>query len=245
MKRSDLDSNLNSWGLIGLGWLGKSLADQLQSQQISYWGTTTQDFRWESDEFPHRDCDILFLNTPPLVGIEPKDFVSKIPQKKERRILFVSSISVYGDSEGRVTEATPVSPLTFAAKWLTQVEELLLTRFPEGLTIIRAGGLIGEDRHPVRSLVKSNKVIEGSAVVNLIHREDLVNIILKLAPLENAPKIINAVCPYHPTKSEYYSAQAKKWGLPPLVFEFSTAQGKVVASDFLKNIFPSWIHRTL
>ncbi|KYG63807.1 hypothetical protein AZI86_13370 [Bdellovibrio bacteriovorus] len=235
----------NSWGIIGLGWLGSSLASYLAQQNISSWGTTTKDFKWESDRFPNTECDVLFLNTPPLVNLSPADFVNKIPDHAARRILFVSSISVYGGCDGVVNEDTSVQPQTASARWLVEVEDRLLKRFKDYISVIRAGGLIGEDRHPVKSLAQSQKPVAGKSLINLIHREDLVRIIYAVSKMENSPKILNAVCPYHPTKSDYYTASAKRWKVALPLFELSMTENKVVDSLYLEDLYPQWIHGTL
>lgn len=233
------------WGIIGLGWLGGRMSTFLSQSNISWWGTTTQDFKWEQDRFPDQECGVLLLNTPPLQNLPPADFVAKIPKKDFQKILFVSSISVYGQVEGLITEQTSVAPQTPAALWLTEVEKKLQEKFREQICILRAGGLIGEDRHPVKSLSQSQRPVAGKALVNLIHREDLIRIIYAASQKANPPRILNAVCPYHPTKMDYYSEAAKKWNLPLPVFEMNTTENKVVGSIYLADLYPRWRHPKL
>ena len=117
------------------------------------------------------------------------------------------------------------------------VEDLLLRKFPERITIIRVGGLIGGTRHPVFFL--ANKKIEN-ARINLIHRSDLIEIIFTLTKLEKAPAIVNAVAPHHPFKSEYYGAWAKKLNLPPIQISLELKDSKIVSSEVLPLIYPNW-----
>ncbi|HLT22592.1 MAG TPA: hypothetical protein VKZ84_04080, partial [Bacteriovoracaceae bacterium] len=65
------------WGIIGLGWLGRSLANRLVEAKQEYWGTTRQNFIWEREDFPVESCDVLLLNTPPLINMSPASFVDK------------------------------------------------------------------------------------------------------------------------------------------------------------------------
>lgn len=236
--------NGNTWGIIGLGWLGESLNEFLRNKNVQSWGTHRSDFNWMTDAFPSASCDVLFLNTPPLVEMPPQQFVAKIPDSFQK-ILFVSSISVYGDQEGIVTEDTPLSPVTASGKWLSEVEALLLNKFKNQITIIRPGGLIGGDRHPAISLSKRNRPCASQTPINLIHRDDLTQIIWQASQLLNPPRILNAVAPYHPSKKEYYSEWTEKLGLSAITFEDSAESSKIVSSIHLAEIYPSWIHPTL
>ena len=114
-----------TWGIIGLGWLGQKLSEHLSQKGIENWGTRSQDFDWGCDDFPTKPCDVLFLNTPPLLQINPENFVAKIPTGGYRRIIFISSISVYGNQAGSITEQTTTEPMTDSARWLVAVENLL------------------------------------------------------------------------------------------------------------------------
>lgn len=228
----------NVWGVVGAGWLGKEVLNRLADLGIESWGTNRKVFDWRFDQFPQKKSDILLLNTPPLTDIAPEVFVHKIPLRPHQRIIFISSIAVYGGVVGEVSEVTQPQPETKNGIWLRHVEDLLMQKFPGKITIVRAGGLIGGTRHPVFFL--SNKMIEN-ARINLIHRSDLIEIIFALAKLEVAPAIVNAVAPYHPLKSEYYGTWAKKLNLPPIQTSLGLADSKVVHSQVLPSIYSNWI----
>ena len=233
------------WGIIGLGWLGTALATFLNQHDIPNWGTKSSDFNWENDPFPTQHCDILFLNTPPLRQIPPSEYVAKIPHVDNRRILFVSSISVYGKQRGVVTESAVVAPETESAKWLVEVENLLQEKFRKNLTILRAGGLMGGDRHPIFSLSKSSRTVNADSPINMIHRDDLVQIIYALSQGKEAPPVVNAVCPYHPRKKDFYDFWSMKLSLPALNYSTNPEAHKIVSSDILAQMYPIWLHPKL
>lgn len=237
--------NLRTWGIIGMGWLGQEFALRLEQSGIPYWGTTSKTFDWRVDEFPQTPCDILLLNTPPLVDIDPAVFVQKIPVRAQQKIIFISSIAVYGSSQGTVTESTPTMPATKNALWLVEVEKLLLKKFSDCVSILRAGGLIGGTRHPVISLAKKPETLLSDAPINLIHRSDLIEIIFAVAKLEKSPAILNAVAAYHPNKSDYYGEWVQKLQLSPIGFSTKSESNKVITSDILPVIYPNWIHPKL
>lgn len=235
---------MKTWGIVGLGWLGKSLATALETHGINYWGTTTRDFKWGVDTFPGEDCDYLFLNTPPLTGLTPHDYVKEIPPKDWKKVIFISSTSVYGEHEGRMTEETPVNPQTANSQWLCEVEDLLIEKFADKISIIRPGGLIGEDRHPVRSLSARSSTVDRESLINFIHQEDLIRIILRVSSLGQWPVILNAVCPYHPTKQEYYDDYVAKLNLSSLKYRDGGIH-RLVDSLYLGQIYKEWLHPRL
>ncbi|UOF01370.1 Rossmann-fold NAD(P)-binding domain-containing protein [Bdellovibrio reynosensis] len=231
------------WGIVGLGWLGQSLSENLNSHGVKTWGTHRADFDWRIHDFPKRACDVLFLNTPPLADISPEDFVAKIPAREQ--IIFISSISVYGDQSGILTESTLPLPRTASGKWLATVEQLLIKKFPEEIIIIRPGGLIGGNRHPAFHLSKSQSPVSADTPVNLIHREDLINIICTVSESSKPPLTINAVAPAHPRKEDYYGELAKKLGLAPIHFIKTNEPHKIIESDYLLELYPDWVYPNL
>lgn len=233
--------SLGSWGVIGLGWLGAKLSEQLKQAGIPCWGTTRKSFDWLRDEFPADPCEVLFLNIPPIVNMPPQQFVAKVPLAAYRKVIFISSISVYGAQEGILTEGTVPRPVTDSGKWLLAVERLLLEKFPHQAIIIRPGGLIGGERHPAISLSKSGRPCSGQAPVNLIHRQDLIGIVKAVAGYDGASPIINAVTPYHPSKEQYYGEWVRNLSLAPICFTDTAEPQKIIQSEILPEIYPTWV----
>lgn len=229
-----------TWGIIGLGWLGSELATELNQRNYITWGTHSKEFNFLSDLFPERSCDVLFLNTPPLPQIPAKTYVDKIPEAQGTKIIFISSTSVYGNTEERVTESSAPEPTTESAKWLVAVESLLSAKFANSVTIIRPGGLIGGHRHPVFSLSRKTEISNGNAVINLIHRQDLIGICMAAANVTDIP-IINAVAPHHPQKRDYYSQWAAQLNLPKLNFSKASVPSRQIDSNILPNLYKHWI----
>jgi hypothetical protein len=238
-------SEKQNWGIVGVGWLGQALSTFLHQQNIPHWGTTRSEFHWQHDLFPEQACDILFLNTPPLIEIAPKDYVEKIPVALNRRLFFISSISVYGSQRGIIDESTPPAPETASAKWLCEVENRLQEKWGHQLTIFRAGGLIGDLRHPIFQLAKSQRSIPGNSPINLIHRDDLIQIIYTIAKNSIFVPVVNAVCPFHPSKKEYYTLWSSQLKLPEPHFLDEAGDNKIISSEFLKELYPVWIHPKL
>lgn len=230
-----------TWGIIGLGWLGSELAKAVSGAGDLCWGTRSAEFDMTKDSFPSAQCDILFLNMPPLVGIKPKEFVGKIVLGETSKIIFISSTSVYGENTGRITEESRPIPKTKNGHWLLDVEAELKRRFADRLCIVRPGGLIGGERHPVRYLSGRSSVADGNLAINLIHRTDLINIILYIARSNQNWPIVNAVASNHCRKDKYYTEWAHKLKLTPPIFFESNEESRVIESVFLPKIYPNWV----
>ena len=239
-------------GIIGCGWLGLPLAEELSKAGHQISGTTTTEEKLSLLKEKHivpyqisiseehikgpitgflKPLSILIVNIPPgLRGKGPKEsYVAKIKLlhrevKKSgiNKVIFVSSTSVYGGVEGIVTEESIPEPTTESGKQLLQCENLFKNDPNLSTTLIRFGGLIGPDRHPITLLSGRTNLKGGNASVNLIHLDDCIGIIK--AVVENAywNKLINAVYPDHPTKEQYYTREALKRGLKPPSYEPNT-----------------------
>jgi len=229
-----------TWGIVGLGWLGAALAEHLRALGIAVWGTHRDTFSLGRDPFPERDCEVLFLNTPPITSLPPSEFVAQIVLRDKTKLIFVSSTSVFGQEQGSCTEVTLPCPTTANGKWLGEVEERLKIQFSDRLLILRPGGLIGGDRHPVFSLSRAGQAKGGDEPVHLIHRKDLIEIIVT-AEHSFVGNLINVVTPFHPTKSQYYSDWAQRLNLPPIQFSPSASSRRKIASTVLPDLYPNWI----
>lgn len=232
-----------TWGIIGLGWLGQALADQLKSLSFDVWGTRTDTFVFGQNDFPSQTCDVLFINTPPILDLTPADFVGEIHTPKQLddfKLIFISSTSVYGPRQKLCNEETQPEPWTANGKWLYEVESLLQQKYQNKVLILRPGGLIGDERHPVFYFSKSQQVSGGLDPVNLIHRKDLIQIIIQSEALKMSG-VINAIAPHHPQKSDYYNAWAEKLKLNPINFSLDVQSLKTVDSVKLPHFYTQWL----
>lgn len=231
---------MKTWGIIGLGWLGKELSKSIEKNDDLFWGTHSGDFDFSQDSFPDQSCDILFLNTPPLTAMTPKAFVDKIVLQPNSKIMFISSTSVYGSNTGRLTEFDTPKPTSKNGHWLLTVETLLMQAFSKRLNIIRPGGLIGGQRHPINHLAGRSGIPDGNSVINLIHRIDLIKIIQKLSDEEQPLAILNAVAPAHPFKNDYYVEWANRLNLPIPQFDQTKTISRKIESEFLPKLYSNW-----
>jgi len=255
-----LNSNI---GVIGCGWLGLPLAISFVKDGYQVHGSTTSKEKLlilkEENITPFhillsedkiagaisdflRGIDVLVVNVPPkLRGKSKGNYVQKIQllhqevKKSEvQKVIFVSSTSVYGDVDGEVTEETIPQPSTESGKQLLTSENIFANDTDLQTTIIRFGGLIGPNRHPVTMLSGRQNLSNGNAPTNLIHLNDCIRIIKSVLANSWWGEILNGVYPEHPSKQKYYSSEAKKRGLQMPDYKVDNSKkSKIVHSKVL------------
>jgi nucleoside-diphosphate-sugar epimerase len=152
-------------------------------------------------------------------------------------VLFVSSTSVFSDDNSKVTEASIPNPDTESGKQLLEAEQLLQSNKNFETTIIRFGGLIGNDRHPIKFLAGRKNIENPDAPINLIHQDDCIGIIEAIVCHTELVEVFNAVAPIHPTRKEYYSQKAMELNLPlPEFEENKISTGKLISSDKIETV---------
>jgi nucleoside-diphosphate-sugar epimerase len=196
------------------------------------------------------NSEILIIDIPPkLRGNYKENFLAKIQNlipfienATIRKVIFVSSTSVYADDNSTVTESTKPETETESGKQLLEVEQLLQNNKNFKTTIIRFGGLIGENRHPIHFLAGRKNIENPDAPINLIHQLDCIGIIEEILRQAQNDKlgfgeIFNAVAPFHPTRKTYYSEKALELNL--LLPEFDESKpsvGKIISSEKVETV---------
>ena len=226
--------------IAGAGWLGKHLAIFLRNlgHQVSVISRDCRHIEWTqnmniallvtdySNAFSavvSANSDVLIICIPPVENYTDKiDFL--VRQTEAKKIIFCSSTSVYKQEYGLVDEESEVdgNPSLIAA-------EALLESYKIPCFILRLGGLIGLTRHPSRSFAGKLQLPNGKAPVNLIHQEDVIEII-GLLILKSDGGIFNLVNPAHPMRKSYYENNCSKQGLAPCQFA-NQGKGKIVRGD--------------
>ena len=155
---------------------------------------------------PTRRFDLVIQNIQ-------KEIIAQGVQK----VLFISSTAVYGETEGTIVESTPTAAVSLSGKQLVECEQILQNATAYDTSIIRFGGLIGPDRHPIFALAKRTQIDNPEGKINFIHLDDCIELIKRCIQYFQNGSIYNGVSPYHPTRINYYTEMAKKAAiqLPP------------------------------
>ncbi|MGA1771676.1 MAG: SDR family NAD(P)-dependent oxidoreductase, partial [Flavobacteriaceae bacterium] len=215
-------------GILGCGWLGIPLAQHLQTKGYEVRGTRQSQLglrRLEeagiaayplvvSEEDITGDLtffdqlDVLIVSLPPGLRKNPTfrldQAIAQLAIHLQTiaigHLIFLSSISVYGADQGMITEASPCDPKTPSGQMLVQCEALFWELNTPHITVLRLGGLIGDDRHPVYALSKKEVIPDPKGAINLVHQLDVLAYIEALIKKPKKNGIYNVVNPYHPKR---------------------------------------------
>lgn len=255
-----------SIALLGCGWLGLPLAKELIQLGYSVNGSTTsteklpllqengispflircheQQLEGDWQAFLSEQ-EILIVAIPPkLRGENRENFVAKIQTliscietTTVKKVLFISSTSVYPDTDSEITEQTIPQPDTENGRQLLEAETLLQNHPNFKTTVLRFGGLIGADRHPVKFLAGKQNIENPDSLINFIHQTDCIGIIIRLLEKEIWGDVFNAVTPFHPTRENYYIRKALALELPvPHFSHDKPSPVKRILSDKLQQV---------
>lgn len=254
--------------ILGCGWLGLPLAEKFIKNSFEVKGSTTSESKLAlladkniqsflialfEDKIEGNiegflaETDVLIIDIPPkLRGLNTENFVAKIKtlviaieKFAIKKVLFVSSTSVYADTFPiiEVTEESVLNPDSEGGKQLVEVENLLQTNKNFETTILRFGGLIGEERHPIKFLSGRENVDNPEAPINFIHQKDCIGIIENILSQNCWGETFNAAAPNHPERRDYYHKKALEMNLKvPTFVKDSKSKGKIISSQKLQRI---------
>ncbi len=250
-------------GVLGCGWLGLALAKKAIEKGYGVNATSTtpsktlrleptqiKPFLLEVNENEIKGEDLFFNDISTLIiAIPPglrrntnRNFdkiigqvITKIKDFKIKKVLFLSSTSVYGFQEEEINEESPTLGTTTSAIQLLISEKMLLEEEKFETCVIRLGGLIGPKRHPIYSLSLKKNIPNPNSPINLIHQKDAVQIILKLIEAWQPNEVYSAVTPFHPSRKNYYTKMANLANISPPDFQPEGAVRGEVSSQKIRD----------
>lgn len=227
--------------IVGCGWYGWPLALHLKSLGYAVKGSKSTETGVEALSATGIESHLLCLDPQPVNVVNEALFAAEVlivnipPGRRPdveryhwaqmqaledhargssiRKVLFISSTSVYPDVNRTVTERDQLPADKAAGRALLRVEQFWRELAQVETTILRFGGLIGGERIPGRFLVGKRDVKNGDAPVNLIHLDDCLAITVQILKQGIWGETLNACCPGHPTRRAFYQAAAEKAGL--------------------------------
>jgi len=203
--------------ILGCGWLGKSLAISLLDEGYILKGSTTSEEKLdllevnniepfivdiasfeEFDDFLNSDILIITITSKDIDGFE--NLISQIENSSIQKVIFISSTSVYGSLNKVMTEEDEVLKTP-----LSEIENLFRENTFFETTIIRFAGLFGAERHPSNWFRNGRKIPQPKGFVNMIHKEDCIEIIHEIIDQNCWNQTFNACSNHHPTRREFYT----------------------------------------
>ncbi len=256
-----------SVSILGCGWLGLAFGKQLLSKGYRVKGSVTSHAKtgtlsregiepYQIVLHPNEilasdpkffETDVLMIAIPPkrIENIEHvfpeqiKQLVPYIEQYQIKKVLIISSTSVYNETNQTVTEEDHHVPDKASGKAMLLAENLLLENPAFKTTVVRFGGLIGYDRNPARFLLNKKARLSSQKPVNLIHLDDCLSILKEIIQQNAWGKVFNACCPVHPTRGEFYQKAALVSGLPmpklidePAAYKIVDSRKLIITLDF-------------
>lgn len=235
--------------ILGCGWLGKPLAVSLLNDGFSVKGSTTSELKLTELDTLRVDSYLvnieeyeefsLFLQSDILIiAITSKDIdaykrlIYQIQDSSIQKIIFISSTSVYPNTNTVVTEENETQETP-----LSQIEDLFRKNTSFETTILRFAGLYGEERHPGNWFKGGRKISQPDGFVNMIHQEDCIDIIHEIINQNCWNTTLNACSNHHPTRREFYTHAKQSLGFDVPEFEENAQlKYKIISSQKLQEI---------
>ena len=241
---------LSDVSILGCGWLGEPLAHQLSSQGYFIKGATTSESKLarlsaagispflinleslSSNVSAFLNAELLIVNLPSKYVEGYKKLIAQIEKSSVKKVVFVSSTSVYENAIGVIMEDAPLK-----SSPLVEIEKLFKGNTQFKTSIIRFGGLFGYDRKPGNFVGQGKRIENPEGYVNMIHRDDCISIISQIIEKELWQQTLNACADSHPKRREFYTRALLSLGLPLPEFNENTTSGyKLISSKKLKTM---------
>ena len=244
-----MHSNKKTISILGSGWLGLPLTKHFIDQGYRVKASTRSAERTSTIEESSARCFIVDIDQESdigdfleanilIVNVTSKNIegftrlIKAIEKSPIKKVIFVSSTSIYQNADQIISEAdgaeNELSPLF-------QIENLFRNNTQFETTIIRFAGLFGYSRHPGRFFAE-RPIPQPEAPVNLIHRDDCINIIDRIIAQEQWNEVFNACADTHPSKREFYSHTREMMGLPaPEMGNSDQAGFKMINNEKVKQ----------
>ncbi|KGL63038.1 NAD(P)H-binding protein [Polaribacter sp. Hel1_85] len=245
--------------ILGCGWLGKPLAISLLNEGFKVKGSTTSEEKLELledngiepyivdisefeefDTFLNSDILIIAITSKDVDGFE--NLISQIENSPVQKVIFISSTSVYGRINKVMTEEDEVLKTP-----LTEIEDLFRQNNFFETTIIRFAGLFGDVRQPCNWFKNGRKIPQPKGFVNMIHKEDCIEIIHTIIDQNCWNETFNACSNHHPTRREFYTLAKVSNGFEVPEFENNEVyQWKIISSKKVQEVLDyTFIHDDL
>lgn len=238
--------------IVGCGWLGLPLAQQLLSAGYAVKGTTTTPAKLSTlaekgitpylaaldpaPTGPHwaeiLDADYLIVDVPPRRSQQGGEFhpqqishmAELVKNSSITAIIQISSTSVYRELGQSVVEDDVQQVAESGAPALMEAELIMasLRRPGRNVAVLRCGGLMGYDRIPGKYVRGKKDITTGALPVNYIHRDDVIGSIMALLAGTVPDETFNVVTPLHPTRREVYLSSCAQFGWEAPTFKEPT-----------------------
>lgn len=228
--------------------------DELKAANIKAFQLKAENGKWEGENLSDfLQCDVLIIAIPPGTKRNPES-----PHAEEvqalmqiisdlkitiQKIIYISSTSVYKNSNRIVYESDIVGEADAENKILFRAEQHVQFSSINEKLILRLGGLTGYERMLARFFAGKSELAGGNEPVNLVHRDDVIAVVLFLLKNVKESRVLNVCSPLHPTRRDFYTQVCERFGLAKPVFpELLHADWKEISTNELTGLGYSWIY---
>jgi len=164
-----------------------------------------------------------------------KNLLQWLSANPPKKFIYTSSTSVYGQTDGMpVKESASTMPVNETSQILVQTEKLLLQAFQTSkfpAVILRVAGIYGPGRgHLFQQYLKDEARIHGKGdrIINMIHLDDAVGVIMAALKGGHAGEIYNVVDDEPVSQVNFYRWLGEALGkdMPPHATEEENAERK-------------------
>lgn len=242
--------------ILGCGWLGTSLGVSLLDEGYSVKGSTTREEKLalleahqivpfivdiaSFEEFDHfLEADILIISITSKDVDAFENLILQIQDSSIQKVIFISSTSVYPRINKVMTEED-----TVLKTHLTAIENLFRENSFFETTILRFAGLFGDQRHPSNWFRNGRKIPQPKGFVNMIHKEDCIEIIHEIIDQNCWNETFNACSNHHPTRRDFYTVARLSANLELPEFEENQEyEWKIISSKKVQSVLDyTFIH---
>ena len=164
-----------------------------------------------------------------------RQLIEWLSARPPQKYLYTSSTSVYGQTDGAwVTEESPTEPAGETSRVLVETERLLLQAAREKnspAVVLRVAGIYGPARgHLFQQYLRGEARLagDGSRLINMIHRDDVVRAIIAGLERGQPGRIYNVADDEPVTQHVFFTwlSQQLKKPMPPPATEEENARRK-------------------
>ncbi|MDG1331832.1 MAG: NAD(P)H-binding protein [Crocinitomicaceae bacterium] len=238
--------------IIGCGWLGLSLGKALVEDGKTVFGSVrkTDGFASltkagvipfqlnldQSTKVPEEIVEVtsvLVITLPPLHRDAPRKYRKLLNDlleqfSREIKVIFTSTTGIYPRVAGNFVESFKFNFEQDST--VVNAAEIVIRQSKLSHVILRLGGLIGPNRHPIRFLQGRKGVKNPEGRINFVHQGDCIRAIRQTIENNEVNGTFNLVNPRHPKRKIYYSEAAKHYQLEAPQFEDEEEMSRIISS---------------
>lgn len=209
----------------------KVSSDSFANPKIVYWNgqpteeTINQAQHAPKFSFSSNHFDVMIITIPPKR--QHNNYLNQLMALHHfaislniKKLLFISSTSVWGENSAIVNEETTMKPVSDSAKAMVEFETFINNESSYQSSALKLAGLIGGTRLPGRFLANKQDLAMAKASVNLVTQRDVIGIINAIIKQDIWQPSFIACAPTHPQRDEFYTLAANKLNLIPPTFSY-------------------------